>query len=61
MNEIIAWLVEQFVLFSERDDSSMETHEMNTVIALLDIVSLISVERLKIEEDTNQLIRLTSS
>lgn len=59
MPEIIHWLIEQFVQYSEKDQ--MNDKDMGVVISLLDITSLISIERLKMEEETNTLIRLSSS
>ena len=59
MKDIIEWIVEQFVSMTEKEN--IEDAEMQKLITLLDIISLISVERLKIEEDTNNLIRLNTS
>ena len=59
MKDIIEWIAEQFFSISEND--KIEENEIQRLITLLDIVSLISVERLKIEEDTNNLIRLNTS
>lgn len=59
MKDIIEWIVEQFVNMAEKEN--IDDAEMQKLITLLDIISLISVERLKIEEDTNNLIRLNTS
>lgn len=59
MKDVIEWIAEQFFLISEKD--KVEENEVQRLITLLDMVSLISVERLKIEEDTNNLIRLNTS
>jgi hypothetical protein len=59
MKDIIEWITEQFVTMSDKENQ--DDAEIQKLITLLDIVSLISVERLKIEEDTNNLIRLNTS
>ena len=59
MKDIIEWITEQFVTMSDKDN--LDDAEIQKLITLLDIVSQISVERLKIEEDTNNLIRLNTS
>lgn len=59
MKDIIEWIVEQFINLTEKD--IIDEVEIQKLITLLDIISLISVERLKIEEDTNNLIRLNTS
>lgn len=61
MNDIISWLVEQFVMFSEKDETCLDAKDTSQVCALLDIVSLISIEWLKLEDDSNSLIKLSSS
>ena len=59
MKDIIEWISEQFFILSEKE--KVEENEVQRLITLFDMVSLISVERLKIEEDTNNLIRLNTS
>lgn len=59
MKDVIEWMIEQFFSLTEKEN--LDDSEMQKLITLLDIVSLISVERLKIEEDTNNLIRLNTS
>lgn len=59
MKEIIEWIAEHFVVMAEKDN--LDEVEIQKLITLLDLVSLLSVERLKIEEDTNNLIRLNTS
>ena len=57
---MIEWIAEQFVMISEKE-KNIEENELQNLITLMDIISLISVERLKIEEDTNNLIKLNTS
>ena len=59
MKDVIEWIAEQLVTMSEKDD--IDETDIKKLITLWDITSLISVERLKIEEDTNNLIRLSTS
>lgn len=59
MKDVIEWIAEQFFTLSEKDNH--DEAEIQKLVTLLDIISLISVERLKIEEDTNNLIRLNTS
>lgn len=60
MKDIVEWIAEQLVILSEKENK-IDENDMQKLITLLDIVSLLSVERLKIEEDTNNLIRLNTS
>jgi hypothetical protein len=59
MKDVINWVAEQFWSLSEKDNN--DENDIQQLITLLDIISLISVERLKIEEDTSNLIRLNTS
>ena len=59
MKDVIEWIAEQFFSLSEKDN--LDEAEIQKLVTILDIISLISVERLKIEEDTNNLIRLNTS
>lgn len=59
MKDIIVFITTQFFTISQKE--SPDEADVQKLVTLLDIVSLISVERLKIEEDTNNLIRLNTS